>query len=76
MICPNCGGDMWEHDVGYDECKTCDFFAIYDDGREPPVWTEKERERIYAAELVRWKKEIELGDEQMQRDWPEEAYED
>ena len=34
--CPNCGSEMREHDIGYDECEKCDFFAIYDDGQEAP----------------------------------------
>lgn len=33
--CPVCHvGQMCEHDIGYDECDSCDFWSIYDDGRD------------------------------------------
>ncbi len=49
LTCPAClKGTMCVHDVGYDECDFCTFFAIYDDGRNPPVWTEEELQEAYA----------------------------
>lgn len=52
MKCPACSvGSMYEHDIGYDECDHCNFSAIYDDGRNPPVWSDEEIKTIYENEL-------------------------
>lgn len=39
FACPICSaGTMVEHDVGYDECDHCNFFAIYWDGSDMRAW--------------------------------------
>lgn len=45
---------MLSHDVGYDECSVCEFYAIYDDGRQPAEWSVEELKKIYAQELEEW----------------------
>ena len=50
--CPSCKtGIMCEHDYGYDECDSCDFFAIYDPDIEMPEVAYKKT----LAELARMK---------------------
>ena len=55
FICPVCTyGVMCEHDQGYDECSICDFYVIYDDGRNPATWTRKELLKIYTDAASNW----------------------
>lgn len=52
--CPVCHiGIMCEHDVGYDECDQCSFFAIYED---EGTWTREDIERIYRTIADEWKR--------------------
>lgn len=54
FACPFCRtGTMLEHDVAYDECSDCTFFVIYDDDRNPPIWSPEELEGIYKAEALK-----------------------
>jgi len=56
MRCPICGGPMYEHDVGYDECGCCEFFVIYYDGRLHG-WTKEELQDIYRDAGLDWGKD-------------------
>ena len=61
--CPACGvGFMCEKDVGYDECSECDFDVIYDDGREPAVWSPDEYAAILASGLEEFRKHREKSE--------------
>ena len=52
--CPICGaGLMYEHDTGYDECGTCDFFVIY----YPRTWaTNADYRAILEDGATEWRK--------------------